>query len=62
MIGLVSKLLAQMSKGVNAAEVQSTKIELVREQQRRRTEHNRTEQLARMLDDYRAQDRVLRRR
>jgi hypothetical protein len=41
--------------------VESTRPELELEKMRRRIEHNRTERLAQTLDDYRAQDRILRR-
>jgi len=40
---------------------ESTKTELELEQQARQDEKDRTDQLARMLNDYRRQDKLLRR-
>lgn len=55
------KLLSPGRKEAAVPEVESTKPELDREKKLRTELNRRTEALAKMLDDYRAQDDLLRR-
>ena len=61
MIERLRKLLSPVRRETPMPKIESTKPELDREKRLRSELNRRTEALAKMLDDYRAQDDLLRR-
>lgn len=60
-MGWISRVLDHFRRSAQLPTPETTQQELVIERARRNVEHRRTDRLARILDDYRAQDNALRR-
>jgi hypothetical protein len=60
-MGWLGRLFGPFNRKPRSLSTTSTRPELRVEQMRRGIEHDRTDRLAQMLNDYRAQDGVMRR-
>jgi hypothetical protein len=57
-VDLLRRMFEPASPEVHLPPVRSTRIELREARRQRKDEHDRTEELARLLDDYRRQDHI----